>query len=51
MPVKEKNNDGPEKKKKKKHLYTLPEANIAPKNGWLEYYVPFWDSAYFQGIC
>ena len=34
---------------RKKH-YTLPETNMAPKNGWLEYYVPF-RSAYFQGPC
>ena len=29
------------------HLYTLPETNIAPKNGWLEYYFPF-RMAYFH---
>ena len=27
---------------------TLPETNIAPKNGWLEYYFPI-GMAYFQG--
>ncbi len=26
---------------------TLPETNLAPKNGWLEYYFPVGD-AYFQ---
>ena len=29
---------------------TLPETNIAPKNGWLEYYVPI-GKAYFQKLC
>ena len=29
---------------------TLPETNIAPKNGWLEYYVCIGE-AYFQGLC
>ena len=29
---------------------TLPETNIASKNGWLEYYFPIGE-AYFQGIC
>ena len=29
---------------------TLPETNIAPKNGWLEYYFPIGE-AYFQGLC
>ena len=29
---------------------TLPETNMAPKNGWLEYYFPFLE-AYFQGPC
>ena len=29
---------------------TLPETNIAPKNGWLEYYFPI-GKAYFQGLC
>ncbi len=41
-----------------KHLFrgeekkwvTLPEANIAPENGWLEYYFPI-GGAYFQGLC
>ena len=28
----------------------LPETNIAPKNGWLEYYFPI-GKAYFQGLC
>ena len=27
---------------------TLPETNIAPENGWLEYQSPF-GMAYFQG--
>ena len=31
-------------------VYTLPETNIAPENGWLEYWFPFW-MAYFQGPC
>ena len=30
--------------------YTLPETNIAPKIGWLEYYFPI-EKAYFQGLC
>ena len=32
-------------------IYTLPETNIAPKNGWLEY-DPFLlgETAYFQGL-
>ncbi len=29
---------------------TIPETNIAPKNGWLEYYFPI-GKAYFQGLC
>ena len=29
--------------------HTLPETNIAPENGWLEDYFPFW-KAYFQGL-
>ena len=29
---------------------TLPETNIAPKNGWLEDYFPIGE-AYFQGLC
>ena len=29
---------------------TLPETNIAPENGWLEYYFPIGE-AYFQGLC
>ena len=28
---------------------TLPETNIAPENGWLEYYFPIGE-AYFQGL-
>ena len=28
---------------------TLPETNIAPKNGWLEYYFPI-GKAHFQGV-
>ena len=30
--------------------HTLPETNIAPENGWLEYYFPF-GMAYFQVPC
>ncbi len=30
-------------------IYTLPETNIAPENGWLEYYFPIGE-AYFQGL-
>ena len=29
---------------------TLPETNIAPENGWLEYYFPF-GMAYVQVLC
>ena len=29
---------------------TLPETNIAPKDGWLEYYFPIGE-AYFQVLC
>ena len=29
---------------------TLPETNMAPENGWLEYSFPF-GMAYFQGLC
>ena len=29
---------------------TLPETNIAPENGWLEYYFPIGVPAYFQGL-
>ncbi len=29
---------------------TLPKTNIAPENGWLEYYLPI-GKAYFQGLC
>ena len=32
------------------YIYTLPETNIAPENGWLEYYFPIGE-AYFQGLC
>ncbi len=33
------------------HLFfTLPETNVAPKNGWLEDYFPIGE-AYFQGLC
>ena len=28
--------------------YTLPETNISPENGWLEYQFPL-EMAYFQG--
>ncbi len=28
---------------------TLPETNMAPENGWLEYYFPIGE-AYFQGL-
>ena len=31
-------------------VITLPETNIAPENGWLEYYFPF-GMFYFQGLC
>ena len=31
-------------------IITLPETNIAPTNGWLEYYFPIGE-AYFQGLC
>ena len=30
-------------------MVTLPETNIAPTNGWLEYYFPIGE-AYFQGL-
>ena len=30
--------------------FTLPETNIAPENGWLEYYFPIGE-AYFQVLC
>ena len=29
---------------------TLPETNVDPSNGWLEYYFPFGE-VYFQGLC
>ena len=28
---------------------TLPETNVDPENGWLEYYFPIGE-AYFQGL-
>ena len=31
-------------------VVTLPETNIAPENGWLEYYFPF-GMANFQVLC
>ena len=31
-------------------LISLPETNIAPENGWLEYYFPIGE-AYFQVLC
>ena len=37
--------------------YTLPETNIAPENGWLEYYFPigeaiFWGAMLVSGrVC
>ena len=31
-------------------IYTLPETNIAPQNGWLEDEFPF-GMAQFQGLC
>ena len=43
------------KRKKKAHKlhlevkFTLPKTNIAPTNGWLEYYFPIGE-AYFQGL-
>ena len=30
-------------------LITLPETNIAPKNGWLEYYFPIGEKNIFRG--
>ena len=33
----------------KYRLNTLPKTNIAPTNGWLEYYFPIGE-AYFQGL-
>ena len=30
--------------------FSLPETNIAPKHGWLEYYFPIGE-AYFQWLC
>ena len=30
--------------------HTLPKTNIAPENGWLEYYFPIAE-AYFQVLC
>ena len=29
--------------------YTLPETNIAPRNGWLEYYFPIGFRPFFRG--
>ena len=37
-------------KEKLKATDTLPETNIAPENGWLEYCFPIGE-AYFQGLC
>ena len=34
----------------KKMLLTLPETDIAPENGWLEYSFPF-GIAHFDGTC
>ena len=31
------------------YTYTLPETNIAPTNGWLEYYFPIGEAC-FQGL-
>ena len=36
--------------KKQKTENTLPETNIAPENGWLEYYFPIGE-AYSQVLC
>ena len=33
---------------REKKRFTLPETNIPPENGWLEYYFPI-GMAYFQG--
>ena len=33
-----------------KGVIPLPETNVAPKNGWLEYYFPLGE-AYFQWLC
>ena len=30
---------------------TLPETNIAPKNGWLEYYFPIGDALFSGANC
>ena len=30
---------------------TLPETNIAPKNGWLEYYFPCWEGLFLGSSC
>ena len=38
------------KKKAANDLYTLPETNIAPENGWLEDVFPI-GKAYFHGLC
>ena len=39
------------KKKASPEKMTLPETNskFAPENGWLDYWVSFWDLAHFQG--
>ena len=29
--------------------YTLPETNIAPENGWLEYYFPIGEAIFWGG--
>ena len=29
---------------------TLPESNIAPENGWLEYEFPFWDGLFLGAM-
>ncbi len=34
---------------KERVFLTLPKTNIAPTNGWLEYYFPIGE-AYFQGL-
>ena len=31
--------------------YTLPETNIAPENGWLEYDMSFWDDLFSGASC
>ena len=39
-----------QRKTQQQRKHTLPESNIAPKNGWLEYYFPIGE-AYFQRLC